>query len=123
MRTAFAVALSLIVGACATLGGGGTGPFGTWDIVSFNGEPLPVEGLEEGWCELSADGTELCTLFVEGMAEPILDSSPYTLGEMENGCLPYETIDDEGQTWIGSICGDVFTVDGPGQTVVLHKRR
>ena len=123
MRAVFAVALCLVVGACAAFGGGGPDPYGVWDIVSVNGEDLPFQEMTEGWCELNADGTEVCTMVAEGFPEPLVDSSPFTLGELEDGCFPYESTDPEGGVWTGSICGDVFTAEGPDMVVVLHKRR
>ncbi len=123
MRTVLGLALCFFLGACATFGGGGPDPYGLWDIVSVNGEALPAAELAEGWCDLRADGTESCTLTVEGLPEPMTDTSPFTLGELEDGCFPYESTDAEGVTWVGSICGDVFTVTGGDINVVLHKRR
>lgn len=122
MRTLVAVALCFLLGACATFGGGEPDPYGIWDIVSINGETLPTAEVTEGWCELRADGIESCTLTLEGVDEPLADTSPFTLGEIRDGCFPYESTDSEGTVWTGSICRDVFTAEGPDMVVVLHKR-
>ena len=47
----------------------------------------------------------------------------FSLGHSQEGCIPYESPGEEGVTWTGSICGDVFTTESPDMVVVLHKRR
>jgi len=123
MRAVLSVTLCFIVGACATFGGGQPDPYGIYDIVTVNGEPLPAMQVISGWCELRSDGTDWCSMTVEGLAEPIEGSSPHTLGEFEDGCFPYESTDEEGTLWVGAICGEVLTATGGGITVALHKRR
>jgi hypothetical protein len=60
---------------------------------------------------------------IEGMAEPMIGTSPVTLGEFKDGCFPYESTDEEGAVWTGSICGEVLTATNGQNAVVLHKRR
>jgi len=123
MRNVYAVALCLVLGACATLGGGEFDPYGVYDIVTVNGESLPTMEVISGWCELRTDGTDWCSMTVEGLSEPIEGSSPHTLGEFEDGCIPYESTDEGGVLWTGSICGEILTAANGQLTVVLHKRR
>jgi hypothetical protein len=120
MRTVFAVALCLVVGACA----GEPDPYGSYDIVSVDGEDWTADQDMNGWYEIRPDGTG--TLAFDIAAQPDLEptESEFNLGEMTDGCIPWSAADPEtGVEWTGSICGEVFTIQGAGQTVVMHKRR
>jgi len=123
MRAVFAVALCFLVGACATFGGSEPDPYGVYELVSINGEALPALEVTAGSCDLRADGTDVCAMTVEGMPEPFVATSPFTLGEFKDGCFPYESTDEEGTLWAGTICGETLTATDGETTVVMHKRR
>lgn len=123
MRAILGVALGATLGACATFGGGEPDPYGVYEIVSINGEALPTLEVIAGSCDLRPDGTDVCAMTIEGMAEPIVGTSPVSLGEFKDGCFPYESTDEEGSVWTGSICGEVLTATNGEYTVVMHKRR
>ena len=122
MRTLGAVALCFALGACATFGGGGPDPYGIYDLVSVNGVDWSATGEMSGWYELRPDGTSTLTLEVAAMPDAEPANANFTLGEMKDGCLPFRSTGEEGSTWTGSICGEVFTVEGPETSVVMHKR-
>jgi hypothetical protein len=123
MRAVYSAALCFILGACATFGGGEPDPYGIYDIVTINGEALPTMEVISGWCELRPDGTDWCSMTVEGLDEPIEGSSPHSLGEFEDGCFRYESTDEEGGLWTGSICDETITATNGEMTVVLHRRQ
>jgi hypothetical protein len=121
MRTVLAVALCFVLGACA----GGPDVFGTYDYVSINGETLPMAAVTEGWMELRADGSLGLSITLPNQPDPMVYEGEFSLGEMEDGCIPYSSpdVEDPDKIWTGSICGDVFTNESAGTTLVLHKRR
>jgi hypothetical protein len=123
MRIILVLSLCCGLGACATFGGGEPDPYGIYDIVTINGESLPTMEVISGWCELRTDGTDWCSMTVEGLEEPMEGSSPHTLGEFEDGCFPYQSTDEDGTRWTGNICGGVITATNGELTVVLEKRR
>lgn len=124
MRTAFTPALCFLLGACATSGLGTFHPYGIYDVVAANGENWTRNDGLNGWWELRPDGTS--TLFLDIAAQPGIEpfDVDFVLGEIERGCVPFEAV-GPGTTedWTASICGEVFSVKGPGQNMVLHKRR
>jgi hypothetical protein len=124
VRALFAVALCLVLGGCATFGGGEVvDPYGIYDAVSFNGEPLPRARLTGGWVELRADSTGTVRWFYSEVAEPFELAFSFALGEMEAGCISVMSSTEGFAEEVGSICGDVYTVESQKDTVVLHKRR
>ena len=123
MRTVLAVALFFVLAACATFGGGEPDIYGIYDAVSMNGEPVPRARLTGGWVELRADGTGTVRWFYSEVAEPFELAFTFALGEMEDGCIPVISRTEGFAEEVGSICGDVYTVESQADTVVLHKRR
>ena len=123
MRAVAAVALCFALSACATLGGGRSGPYGIYDVVSANGEDWPTAEGMRSWYELRADGTSSATFINPNQAEPAVNDATFWLGNMEDGCIPFWATGEDETEWTGSICGDVFTIEGPNMSVVLHKRR
>ena len=128
MRTVLAVALCFGLGACATFGGGGSDPYGIYDIVTVNGEDWTGNPEMNGWYELRADGTSTVTFDITAMPDAEPSNADFSLGEMEDGCIPLTTSAVEGSPWTGSICGDVLTTEGKNElgqdmVVVMHKRR
>ena len=121
MRAVLAVALCFVFGTCA----GEPNPYGIYDYVSINGETLPTAALTEGWMELRADGSLEIGFALPNQADPMVDEGEFSLGEMEDGCIPYTSQDlvDPEKIWTGSICGDVLTNENAGTTLILHKRR
>ena len=121
MRTIFAVGLCFVLGACASE----PSVYGIYDYVSINGETLPMAAVTEGWMELRADGSLGLEIVFPNQADPMVSEGEFTLGGMEDGCIPYTSpdVEDPDKVWTGSICGDVFTNESAGETVVLHKRR
>ena len=123
MRTVFAIALCFLLGGCATFGGGEFDPYGMYDLVSINGAALPTMEVTGGWYELRPDGTSTVTMDIAEMPDQEAGNADFSLGEMEDGCFPFRSTGEDGSEWTGSICGDVFTVEGNETTVVMHKRR
>ena len=123
MRTLCAAALSCMVGACVLFGGGGFDPYGIYDVVTANGEDWTENDDFSGWWELRSDGTSTLTINVAMQPEPEHHEVEFSLGEIEDGCFPFTVPDQNEEEWSASICGDVFTIQGPGQDMVLHKRR
>ena len=128
MRAIAAVALCLFLGACATFGGGGFDPYGMYDIVSVNGEDWTGNPEMNGWYELRSDGTSTVTFDITAMPDLEPSHAEFTLGEMEDGCMPFTSTSDEGPPWTGAICGDVLTTVGDNESgehlvVVMHRRR
>jgi len=122
MRAVFAAALYLVLGACATFGGDGFDPYGTYDFVSYGrlGTYGTFIDFSKSWIELRADGTATF-----GDDRPELNTQlTFTLGEMEDGCFPIALRwPGDGEDAPGSICGDVYTVEESGGTLIFHKRR
>jgi hypothetical protein len=78
----------------------------------------------KGWWELRPDGTSTLTIDVAMQPEVEQREVEFSLGEMKDGCFPFKVPDqNEEEEWSASICGDVLTINGPGQNMVLHKRR
>ena len=123
MRTLGAVALCLAFGACATLGVGGPDPYGIYDVVSANGEDWPTPEGMSSWYELRPDGTSTATFIIPNQAEPAVNDATFSLGEKEDGCIPFSATGEDKTEWTGSICGDVLSIEGPGMSVVMHRRR
>jgi hypothetical protein len=124
MRTALAVVLCSFLGGCATSGEGVFHPYGIYDVVSADGQDWTRNDGLNGWWELRPDGTSTLTLDIA--AQPYLEPFhvEFSLGEMEDGCVLFvargPTASEE---WSAHICGEVFTIRGPGQIMVLRKRR
>jgi hypothetical protein len=123
MRAALALALCFVLGGCATFGGGGPDPYGIYDVVSANGEDWPTPEGMRSWYELRADGTSTATFIIPTQAEPAVNDATFSLGEKEDGCIPFSATGEDKTEWTGSICGDVLSIEGPEMSVVLHKRR
>jgi len=123
MRIVLAVALCFILGACATFGGGGPDPYGIYDVVSVNGVDWSATDDMSGWYELRADGTSTVTMEVADMPDAEPANANFTLGEMKDGCFPFSGTGEDGSLWKGTICGDVFTIEGPQTSVVMHRRK
>ena len=122
MRAVAAVAFGLVLGACATFGGGEPDAYGIYDVVTVNGESWPTAEGMEGWTELKADGTTELTVTVPGQPNQV-SNGEFTLGtEVVDGCIAFNGTGEDGSDWTGSICGDVFTVEGPETSVVMHRR-
>ena len=122
MRTVFAVALCLVVGACAKAG---PDAVGTWDMVSIGGNPLPYGGMAEHWAEVKESGVVNLHLIMEGESEPQVVEAEYSLGEETDGCVAYSSNDyQSGEPLVGSVCGDVLTLETvDGTSIVYHRRK
>jgi hypothetical protein len=116
------VALSLILGGCAA-----SGPEvqGIWDLVSINGESPPTQGMAQHWADVKEGGVVTLYFIPEGESEPQSVEAEYSLGEVEDGCVPYSSNDYQtGQPLVGSVCGDVLTLNTvDGAPIVYHRRK
>ena len=128
MRAVYAIALCFVLGACATFGGGGFDPYGIYDVVSMNGVDWAGNADMKAWYELRPDGTSTFTFDVAAMPDQEPADTEFSLGDMEDGCIPFSSTSEETGEWAGSICGDLFTVEGENAAgertaAVMHKRR
>jgi hypothetical protein len=123
MRALAAVALCLLVGACATSDRGGPNIYGIYDVVSANGQDWPTADGMSGWYELRADGTSTLTMTIPSQPDLEPANADFSVGEMEDGCVPFNSTGEDGSQWTGTICGDEFKVEGPETSVVMRRRR
>ena len=105
MRTVLAVALCLVLGACATFGGGGPDVIGIWDLVSIGGNPLPTAGKSATHrAEVKDGGVDGLHFTLEGQTEPLYVESEYSLGDIKDGCVEYRSQDYRtGEPLVGRI--------------------
>jgi hypothetical protein len=121
MRIMLAVALGLILGACAD-----SGPevHGIWDLVSINGEPLPTQGMAQHWVDVKEGGVVTLYFIPEGESEPQSVEAEYSLGEVQDGCIAYNSNDYRtGEPLVGSVCGDVLTLNTVDGVPIIYSRR
>ena len=121
MRIMLAVALGLILGGCAD-----SGPevHGIWDLVSINGEPLPTQGMAQHWVDVKEGGVVTLYFIPEGESEPQSVEAEYSLGEVEDGCIAYNSNDYRtGEPLVGSVCGDVLTLNTVDGVPIIYSRR
>jgi hypothetical protein len=57
------------------------------------------------------------------VTEPFELAFTFALGEMEDGCISVISSTEGFAEEVGSICGEVYTVESQTDTVVLQKRR
>jgi hypothetical protein len=124
MRTVLAVAGCLVVGACATFGGGVEKIYGVYDVTSLNGAPLPNEMLSSGWLDWKPDGSWTGLMTPAGGAEPEALEGQTSVGEEADGCIPLQIWPTEAPEapGTGTVCDGVMTVNVEGIEWVLHKR-
>ena len=97
--------------------------YGVYDIISFFGEDWTTQGGPGGTYELRSDGTSVLTVTVPDQPQEISEVT-YSIGDgMVDGCFTYGSTDEDGNEYTGTICEDVFTVEGPDGIAILHKRQ
>ena len=124
MRAVFGVGLCIVLGACATFGGGEPEVYGTYDVISVDGAKVPYGEYLEGWLKLRPNGISMFTMVLEGSPGAMEFPGTYILEESEDGCIPFRFVDNEHPTEgiSGTICGDEMTAHDGRSPMVLHKR-
>ena len=116
MRTAIAVALCFILGACATFGWGDPHIYGIYDLV-------PETEVVSGWFELKTDGTWDMSFANPSQPERGLFSGVYSTTEERDGCVWIQCWAEErpAEKTPIRICNEVLVVLSSYTT--FHKRR
>ena len=124
MKVVLLAMLCLFVGACATVGVAQPNTYGTYDVVSVNGEPLPHAIMTEGSYELRANGTSVYTIQNPSNLAPVVSDGTFSLGAFSEGCIPFTGTNEQGSAggMTGSICSGVFLAEGGDYSIVMHKR-
>jgi hypothetical protein len=123
MRRFLILATVLGGGLLTACDGDGTGPggiFGTYTLVSVNGEELPVEvgGTEyiAGWIRLNSDSTFTASLTIDLGSGPVTDSDSGTFA------VDGSTIDFFGEIgFSATVSGNTLTIREGVDTFVFRK--
>ncbi len=113
-----------------TMGDNGSGAglrmdrvFGVYDIISFFGEDWTTPGGPSGTYEMRSDGNSVLTISIPDQPQEVSEVT-YSIGDrMVDGCFTYGSRDEDGNEYTGTICEEVFTVEGPEGIGILHKRQ
>ena len=118
--------LAILQAGCATVRGGNTYLFGSWDAVSLEGIPIAHPQLSGRSAVFRMDGT-----FVLRSVDPEEEISETQTGqfligeEKVDGCfqLQMHPVEPSIPELSGTLCGEELTIVGRGTVTVLHRRR